>query len=234
MVSDFEIIIVNDGSQDRTGILAEQLAEQYAEVRVVHNSPNLGYGGALQRGFKEARKEWVFYTDGDGQFDFNELSRIVPLVKDYDIVSAFRVRRADHLIRKVNAWAWGTLMNMLFDFSIKDVDCAFKLYPRRLFDQIQMTSRGQLIDTEILARARKLGYRIGQIGVRHLPRTAGTQTGNSFRAITQAFKELIPFYREMRRANGSVLPPSVRFEAGTNVINEQHVPLPENAISRQC
>lgn len=201
VAQDFEIIIVNDGSKDRTGEIADRLAAETPEVRAVHNSPNLGYGGALQRGFREATKNWVFYTDGDGQFDFEEFDKLLPLLADYDIVSAYRINRQDSVIRKLNAFAWTKLVNIAFNLWLRDIDCAFKIYPRTLFDEIEMKSMGALIDTEILARARRLGYRIGQVGVHHYPRTAGTQTGANLRVILRAFKELFKLRKEIVRTS---------------------------------
>ena len=199
VADDFEVIIVNDGSRDRTGEIADRLAAEHPRVRVVHNNPNLGYGGALQRGFLEANQDWVFYTDGDGQFDFNEIDKLLPLLETHDIVSCYRMNRQDPVMRKLNAWAWGRLVNLLFRFHLRDVDCAFKIYPRSLFDRIAMRSTGALIDTEILAKAHYLGYRIAQVGVHHYPRTAGAQTGANLKVITRAFKELFKLYGDIRR-----------------------------------
>jgi glycosyltransferase involved in cell wall biosynthesis len=214
---DFEIIIVNDGSRDRTGEIADRLAEQFpGEVRAVHNHPNQGYGGALQRGFREATKDWVFYTDGDGQFDFEEIDVLLPLMEHYDIVSGYRLDRKDPLIRRINAFCWTTLVNVLFGLWLRDIDCAFKIYPRSLFGRIEMKSRGALIDTEILARAKRLGYTIGQVGVHHFPRLAGTQTGANFRVILRAFKELFRLWRDIRRT-GSPNP-----EKGSLRLDETH------------
>ncbi len=196
---DFEVIIVNDGSRDRTGEIADRLAAELPGVRAVHNRPNLGYGGALQRGFREATKEHVFYTDGDGQFDFEEIDRLLPLMEKFDIASAYRLNRRDPLIRKLNAFCWTSLVNVLFGLWLRDIDCAFKLYPRALFDRIEMRSTGALIDTEILARAKYLGYTIGQTGVHHYPRTAGAQTGANLRVILRAFCELGKLRSDIRR-----------------------------------
>lgn len=198
---DFEVIIVNDGSRDRTGEIADGLAARHRQVRAVHNPTNLGYGGALQRGFREARKEWVFYTDGDGQFDFDEIERLLPLLDHYDIVSAYRLDRQDPFIRKMNALGWTTLVNLVFGLHVRDVDCAFKIYPRKLFEEIEMKSHSALIDAEVLARAKRLGYTIGQVGVRHYPRTAGSQTGASPRVVFQAFRELFALRAEIQRTN---------------------------------
>lgn len=195
---DFEIIIVNDGSRDRTREIADRLVEKHAEVRAIHNPTNYGYGGALQQGFRGATKTWVFYTDGDGQFDFDEIDLILPLLEEYDIVSAYRLNRHDSLIRKLNAFGWTTLVNLVLGMRLRDIDCAFKIFPRILFDEIDMKSHGALIDAEILARATRLGYKIGQTGVHHYPRTAGSQTGANFRVILRAFKELAVLAREIR------------------------------------
>jgi glycosyltransferase involved in cell wall biosynthesis len=194
---DFEVIIVNDGSKDRTGEIADRLAAEHPEVRAAHNRPNRGYGGALQRGFREATKEWIFYTDGDGQFDFEEIHKLLPLMKRFDIVSAYRMDRQDPFIRKFNAFCWGMAVRLATGLKIRDVDCAFKLYPKRFIDAIEMKSTGALIDTEMLAKARRMGYSIGQIGVHHYPRTAGKQTGANLRVILRAFKELIALRKEI-------------------------------------
>ncbi len=199
ITDDYEILIVNDGSKDRTGEIADRLAAEHPNVRAAHNNPNLGYGGALQRGFREATKDLVFYTDGDGQFDFEEIPKLLPLLDQYDIVSAYRLDRKDPLIRKFNAFGWTTLVNLVFGLWLRDIDCAFKIYPRKLFDEITMKSMGALIDAEILARAKNRGYTIGQIGVHHYPREAGEQTGANIGVIVRAFKELMKLRGEIKR-----------------------------------
>ncbi|MCL6638064.1 MAG: glycosyltransferase family 2 protein [Firmicutes bacterium] len=190
IADDFEIIIVNDGSRDRTGEIADRLARENPEIRVIHHERNKGYGAALQSGFKNATKELVFYTDGDGQFKIEEITKLLPLIEKYDIVSGCRINRRDPFIRKVNAFLWGLLVNFLFKFKVSDVDSAFKLYRREIFDQITLESQGALIDTEILAKARAKGYTITEVGVSHYPRQAGEQTGAKLSVILKAFKEL--------------------------------------------
>lgn len=196
---DFEVIIVDDGSCDATGQIADEIASRDNRVKVVHHQTNLGYGAALQSGFKAATKELVFYTDGDGQFDINEMPPLLPLTKQYDIVSCYRLNRRDNLIRKINGWGWTKLVCLLFGMKIRDIDCAFKLYKREIFDNIKLSSAGALIDTEILARAIGKGYTITQKGVRHYPRAAGAQTGANLKVILRAFKELFKLHRQIRR-----------------------------------
>jgi glycosyltransferase involved in cell wall biosynthesis len=203
LVQEFEVIIVNDGSRDRTAEIADRLAAEYEHVRAVHNRPNRGYGGALARGFAESRLDYVFYTDGDGQFDVEELENLLPLLREFDIVSAYRIDRKDPFMRKVNAWAWGTLVRSLFGMKTRDIDCAFKIYPRRFLEQVELKSTGALIDTEMLAKATRLGYSIGQIGVHHYPRTAGEQTGANLRVILRAFRELFKLRSHIIESTGA-------------------------------
>lgn len=199
---DFEVIIVNDGSSDDTAAIADKIAAENERVKVVHHEKNSGYGAALQSGFRAASKEFVFYTDGDGQFDIGELPPLLPLMNECDIVSCYRIKRQDNLVRKINAFCWTTLVCSLFRMKIRDIDCAFKLFRRNIFDSFQMISTGALIDTEILARAQKKGCRIIQRGVHHYPRTAGEQTGAKISVVLRAFKELFKLYREIKKSDG--------------------------------
>ncbi|MHC4555926.1 MAG: glycosyltransferase family 2 protein [Planctomycetota bacterium] len=196
--ADFEVIIVDDGSTDGTGRIADEITGRDSRVKVVHHQTNLGYGAALQSGFKAATKELIFYTDGDGQFDINEMPPLLPLLEKYDIVSCYRLNRQDSAMRKINGWCWTKLVCLLFGLKIRDVDCAFKLYRREIFDNIQLSSTGALIDAEILARAARKGYRITQKPVHHYPRIAGTQTGANVRVILRAFKELFKLRSRIR------------------------------------
>jgi glycosyltransferase involved in cell wall biosynthesis len=195
---DFEIIIVNDGSKDKTGEIADRIAAENKHIKVVHHRTNRGYGAALQSGFKAASKEFVFYTDGDGQFDIEELPLLFKYAPDYDIVTGYRINRQDNLIRKINAFCWTTMVNLLFGMKIKDIDCAFKFYKRSIFDDIKIKSTGALINTEIFARAKRKGYKIFQFGVHHYPRTAGKQTGAKLKVILRAFKELFVLYKQIK------------------------------------
>jgi len=194
---DYEITLVNDGSKDRTSEIADRLAADNSRIRVVHHPVNLGYGAALQSGFRAAAKEWVFYTDGDGQFDIDQIETLLPLAEDHDIVNGFRIDRQDDFIRRLNAACWEWLVTRVLKFEARDVDSAFKLYRRDIFDRIEMKSTGALIDAEILARATHAGYSIGHVGVNHLPRAAGQQTGANLSVILRAFRELITLRKDI-------------------------------------
>jgi uncharacterized membrane protein YbhN (UPF0104 family) len=199
VTDDFEIILVDDGSRDRTGTIADELAAGNDRIRAVHHPRNLGYGAALQSGFRAATKPWVFYTDGDGQFDITDMGRLLAHAADCDVVSGYRRRRQDSLLRRVNACLWGWLAERVLGFRCRDVDSAFKLYRREIFDRFEMKSTGALIDAEIIARAVRAGCRLATVPVGHRPRIAGRQTGANVKVIARAFKELFRLRKEIRQ-----------------------------------
>jgi len=194
---DYEIIVVNDGSHDRTAEVADALAKADPHVRVVHHPQNRGYGGALKSGFTASRKAYVFFTDGDGQFDVAELTKLVPYVPEYDVVIGYRIDRAEGGLRRVNAGAWNWLVRRLFGIPSRDVDCAFKLFDRRVFEVVHPEAEGAMISTEVLARAVRAGFRITEVGVHHYPRQHGTPTGANPLVIARAFYELFKLYRRI-------------------------------------
>ena len=198
--ADYEIIIVDDGSRDATGRIADKIAAANKKVRVVHHKTNSGYGAAVRSGIKASTKSLVFFTDGDGQFDISELPPLLPLVNQFDIVCGFRLNRQDNFIRKLNGWLWTKLVCLLFGLSVRDIDCAFKLFKCQVFDNMTLVSTGALISAEILARAVRKGYTITQTGIQHFPRKAGKQTGAKLSVILRAFKELFKLYGTIRRS----------------------------------
>lgn len=200
LVSDWEIIVVNDGSADATGEIADRLAAENPRVRAVHHQKNGGYGMALRSGFAAATKPLVFYTDGDGQFDIAELDKLLALRDEADIVSGYRRNRQDSFMRRLNAAGWGFLVQRLLGFRCHDVDSAFKLYKREIFERITLKSTGALIDAEVLARAAALGYTIKTTPVTHLPRIAGTQTGAKLGVILRAFRELLKLRKDIAKS----------------------------------
>jgi glycosyltransferase involved in cell wall biosynthesis len=200
VTDDFEVIVVNDGSRDRTGEIAERLAAENSHVRVCHHERNRGYGAALRTGFLAARKDLVCFMDADGQFDAREISDLLSLADKADIVSGFRLNRRDPFFRSLNAFLFNRLVRLLFGLKVTDLNCAFKLYHRRVVDAIapQLESTGAFINAEMLIRAKKAGFSIMEIGVHHYPRVAGTQTGAKLSVILRAFKELFALFRKLR------------------------------------
>jgi len=208
VAENFEIIIVNDGSKDRTKEIADRLAQEYDDIRTLHHGKNLGYGAAIQSGIKACRKEYLFFTDGDMQFDVSQLPQFVPHILNHDGVIGYRLNRRDPLIRKLNAWAWNRLVRLLFGLKVRDIDCAFKVFHRKVFEGMQLESSGNMISAEMLIKIKERGFRLQERGVVHSPRLAGRQTGADLRVILKAFKELFRFYVKFKEAKRRSLHPT--------------------------
>lgn len=198
LVDDFEVLIINDGSKDGTRELADELAERIPQVRAIHHEVNRGYGGAVKTGLASATKDWVFFTDGDGQFDVSEIASLVEHTPDHDAVVGFRIDRKDPAHRKLFALCWGTLIRFLFGFQVRDLDCAFKLFRRKYFDGVELKAEGAVISVEFFSILTRNNARIHQVGVHHYPRTAGEQSGGSPKVVLRAFKELMTLYGRLK------------------------------------
>jgi glycosyltransferase involved in cell wall biosynthesis len=198
IVERYEIIVVNDGSQDKTGEVTNKLAQLYPSIIALHHPHNQGYGAALKSGIRKARYPFIFFCDSDCQFDLFELPLLLKWIDQYDMVIGYRQSRKDPIHRVINAWGWNMLVRLILGLNVRDIDCAFKLFRREIFDRIEINSVGAMVNTEILSRAAKLGFTIKEIPVTHYPRFRGKQTGAKLRVIAKAFKELIRLHNELR------------------------------------
>ena len=174
----YEIIVINDGSTDSTGEIAEGLAKENGSIRVVHHPTNKGYGSALKRGFDISKYKYVFFTDSDRQFDVKGLDILLPLIKTdaVEIIIGYRLKRKDPFIRRFLSWGYNSLVGYLFDLNVKDIDCAFKIFRKDIFSKIKIESKNFFVNTEILAKARYYGFNVLEVGVPHFPRMAGKTT----------------------------------------------------------
>ena len=198
-VKDFEVIVVNDGSTDRTGAILSAIMETESRVRVVTHAHNQGYGSALVDGFDAATKELTFFMDSDGQFDIRDLSRLLSFVDDYDAVIGYRLDRQDTWMRKLNAWGWKVLVRNVLGVRVRDIDCAFKLLRTDCLHQHPLETRGAMINAELLYKLKRAGCTYREVGVHHLPRRGGRATGANLRVIARAFRELFIYKRKWRR-----------------------------------
>ena len=195
----YEIVVVDDGSQDGTAALLERLKAVHARLRVVRHPSNRGYGAAVRSGFAAACYAWIFLMDADNQFDPAEVGQLLTVAAGADIVAGYRRRRRDPLPRRLSAWAFFSLVRLFFGSLVRDVNCAFKLIRRDLLARMELRSEGALINTEVLVFARRLGARVIEVPVHHYPRLSGKQTGANPRVVLRAFKELLAFRAEVQR-----------------------------------
>lgn len=172
-----EVVVVDDGSRDRTADLVDSLSKQHpGRVRLVRHAMNLGYAHALRDGFAAAKGDWIFYSDADNQFDLSEIDLLWPHSEGSDLVVGFRKNRQDPFPRILAARVYNWIARTLFGIGVRDIDCAFKLFRKDVFDRIRIESSGFLVDCEILAKAHKSGMKVREVGVTHRPRTRGRST----------------------------------------------------------
>jgi len=202
LVKTHEILIVNDGSTDNTGPVADRLSSEYEHVRVIHHRTNQGYGGALISGFANAAYDWVFFTDGDNQFYVQEIGLLLSEIENHDVVIGFRKERKDPFHRKLYAKTWNVLIRLFLGLAIKDLNCAFKLIKKSALAGTSLRSSGAMISAELLLRAKLSGARFKEVGVSHKPRLFGRQTGGNPKVILRALVELLRLYKEYRFTPG--------------------------------
>jgi glycosyltransferase involved in cell wall biosynthesis len=204
---DYEIIVVDDGSADRTGEIAEEYAARNPHIRVVHNRPQRGYGGALIAGFNAMTKPLAFFMDADGQFDIRDLAALLPLREQgHRAVLGYRLRRQDSPLRKLNAWGWKLLVSSLFGLRVRDVDCAFKLYDTALVRAVNVQAEGAMVNTEMLVKLTRMGAPFVEVPVRHYPRLHGQASGANLRVIFHAFRELLRLHSKLRNWRAAIPP----------------------------
>ena len=192
-ILDYELIVVDDASTDRTAEIAERLAADDPRVRVIHHEKNRKLGGSMKTGFAAATGDLVLYTDADLPFDMHELPRAVRLLREYDvdIISAYRFdRTGEGTLRALYTFVYNALIKTLFGVKVRDINFAFKLCRRRIFDHVELKSEGSFIDAELVIRSTRLGYEIMQMGVDYFPRTRGVSTLSSPGVIVTILREM--------------------------------------------
>lgn len=200
--SEWELIIVNDGSKDNTGQVADSWAAKSKFIKVIHHNPNQGYGPALISGLYACKYPWISFIDSDGQFDFSEITNFVQVQEktNADLVIGFYKKRQVPFNRKLNSKLWQVIVWLLFGLNVKDIDCGFKLISKKVVDKIDrlQSKRGAFISSEFLIKSKKAGFKIVEIGVNHYPRVQGEGTGADLNVILQSFVDLFTLWKKLK------------------------------------
>ena len=198
LTPDYEVIVVNDGSADATPQIVDELARTYPHGRVVHHPKNRGYGGALQTGFRSATKEFVFYTDGDAQYDPAELADLwAKMTPDADLVNGYKISRSDPFHRIVIGRFYHHIVSLLFGLTVRDVDCDFRLMRRSIFEQIDLEKTSGVICLEMMKKIKDAGFRIVEVPVHHYHRAFGKSQFFNFRRIAKTGVDVLRLWYEL-------------------------------------
>ena len=201
LTDDWEIIVVNDASTDRTKEIAEGLSAKNPRVRLVSHEVNQKLGGAMKTGFATSTKDIVVYTDIDLPWDLDELERALHLMEylEADMICAFRFdRTSEGMKRIVYSFVYNSIIRNLFDVQMKDINFSFKVVHRRVLEAIEIKSQGSFVDAELVVKAIKRGFKVFQMGVDYFPRTRGISTLASPQVIVKILRELGTLYAETR------------------------------------
>ncbi len=199
----WEIIVVDDGSKDKTEQIVKGLIKKYPQyqLRLIKHQPNRGYGAALKSGFYNARYQWIAFTDSDGQFDFREIEKFIVRQRqtNADVVIGYYLKREVPFYRRWGSQFWQLAVWVLFGLRVRDIDCGFKLVKKEVVDRIPRleAERGPFISSEFLIKAKRQGFKIVEVGVHHFPRRQGTATGSNWRVVLAGLKDLLRFWLKL-------------------------------------
>ncbi|MDO8837180.1 MAG: glycosyltransferase family 2 protein [Vicinamibacterales bacterium] len=198
LTPDFEVLIINDGSRDATPLVADEMARVYPQVRVIHHQGNRGYGGALRSGFANATKEFVFYTDGDAQYDPAEMADLwARMGPGVDMVNGYKISRSDPFHRKVIGRLYHHTVKRLFGLTVRDVDCDFRLLRRAIFDKVTLTKNSGVICLEMMKKIQDAGFRIAEVPVHHFHRAYGKSQFFNVRRVFRTGIDVLKLWREL-------------------------------------
>ena len=189
----FEIIIIHDGSPDNTGVVADRLAGELPNIRVIHHLKNLGYGATLRDGFLAAKYDYIIYTDGDNQYDVREFMQYLPLLENADVLSGYVTKKAATFRRELQSFVYNWLIRILFLVNVRDINCAMKIYKRRALDSITMKSTSCFIDSEMIIKSKKNGLIVMQFPVTHFERRNGIASGSKTKVILATMRDMIRY-----------------------------------------
>jgi glycosyltransferase involved in cell wall biosynthesis len=205
---DYEVIVVDDLSADNSRAILEELAARFPPLRVIYHERNRGYGGALKTGFAAAAKDYIFYTDGDGQYDVLELVRLAEYMRDgVDVVNGFKVNRADAWFRRLVGFGYNQLVRFAFKIRISDVDCDFRLMRRSIFERVALESDTGLICTEMMKKIQDQGFVTVEVPVHHFPRLYGSSQFFTVSHVGRSLLALLGYWWKSFRA-GQPRPPA--------------------------
>src|SRR5438034_314041 len=195
---EYEVVVVDDGSTDATAQIADELARTYPHVRVVHHAKNRGYGGALQTGFRTATKPFIFYTDGDAQYDPAELASLwEKMTPDADLVNGYKISRSDPLHRVVIGRLYHHIVSIMFGLAVRDVDCDFRLMRRTIFERINLEKTSGIICVEMMKKIQDAGFRIVEVPVHHYHRAFGKSEFFNVRRLFRTGRDLLMLWGEL-------------------------------------
>jgi len=197
IAGDYEVIVINDGSPDKSGAVADSLKKKYKNLTVIHHKVNMGYGAALKSGFEAAKYEWICFTDGDDEYDVNDLRHLIKLKDYYDLIITFRYKKLYSNFRILTSLVYNKVVRLIFRSSYRDISTGLRLVKKEVVDQLNLTSNSPFIGAELTLRIMLKGYRVGEVGIQTFPREFGSGSTVSLKNIWLTIKDLRSVYKSI-------------------------------------
>jgi glycosyltransferase involved in cell wall biosynthesis len=198
IAADYEIIIVDDGSDAGAKDMLQSIVKKFPKVRIITHEKNKGYGGALKSGIYNAKFDWIFYTDGDAQYDPREIELLAPKIRDgVDVINGYKIKRADPFYRKLTGKSYHYIVKTLFNLPIRDTDCDFRLMRRKIFEVVAVEENTGLICTEMIKKISDAGFSFTEVPVHHFWRTSGKSQFFNIKRVTQVVFGLLRLWNKL-------------------------------------
>lgn len=192
LTRDCEVLLVDDGSTDTTGVIMDRLAGKYKKIRVIHHPHNQGFSGAIKSCYRDAKKDLVFLVPADGQVDIRDITLFLDKIHAADVVVGYRRNNPEHWRRKLNSFLFHSAYRLLFGIPLKEISTSI-LWKKKVLDSIEITASpgSAMIEPEVIYRAWKKGFRFSQVGIPYYPRLSGKPNGANPMMILLTLKEML-------------------------------------------
>ena len=190
----YEIVIVDDGCPEKSGLLAKNFSKNIKKVKVIFHKQNLGYGSAIKTGLKNCKYQWIFQTDGDAEYDVNDLKKLIKLTNRSDLIITYRFKKKYRTSRIIISWIYNVILRVLFLTNFKDISTGSRLIKKKMLNKIKLKSKSPFIGAELAIKSKHLGLKVSEVGIHTYPRTFGTGSTVSFKNILLTIEEMLKMY----------------------------------------
>tara|TARA_X000000950_G_scaffold197392_1_gene237713 strand:+ start:236 stop:934 length:699 start_codon:yes stop_codon:yes gene_type:complete len=195
----YEIIIIDDGCPEKSGLIAKKISKKNKKVKVIFHKKNLGYGAAIKTGLRRSKNQWIFQTDGDAEYDVFDLLRLIKLTDTSDLIITYRYKKKYNTIRIIISWIYNVILRLLFLTNFKDISTGSRLIKKKIMKKIKLSSNSPFIGAELAIKSKYKGLAVREIGIHTYPRTFGTGSSVSFKNILLTIRDMIKLFLNTKK-----------------------------------
>jgi len=197
----YEIVIVDDGCPEKSGLLAKKISKNIKNIKIIFHKKNLGYGAALKTGLKKCKNQWIFQTDGDAEYDVNDLKRLIKFTDNSDLVITYRYKKKYNTIRIIISWFYNIILRVIFSTNFKDISTGSRLIKKKMLKKIKLISNSPFVGAELAIKSKYLGFKVREVGIHTYPRTFSSGSSVSLKNIVLTIKDMLKMYFKIQMFN---------------------------------